>query len=87
MKKRRTLRYAIVLCALASGCAPMSENQCRTANWYQLGEHEGLFGQQPRIDVYSYQCARYQVQPSAQDYMDGWHDGLGERFKRTQIHM
>ena len=77
----------IALCAHAAGCAPMSESQCRTANWYQLGEQEALFGQQPRIEVYSYQCARYQVQPSVQGYMDGWRDGSGERFQRVQQHM
>lgn len=87
MSRRWKRRCVIGLCALAAGCASMSENECRTANWYQRGEQDALFGQQPRIEVYSYQCAAHQVQPSVQEYMDGWHDGSFERFSRVQQHM
>ena len=73
----------IALCALAAGCASMSENQCRTANWYQQGETDGLLGQQARLDQYKYQCAKYQVLPVENDYLAGWSDGYAEYNRRV----
>jgi Protein of unknown function (DUF2799) len=78
---------AIALCALGTGCASMSDNECRTANWYQRGEQDGLIGLQPRLDMYSSQCARHGVQPAASDYMQGWQSGNFEHFKRSDQHM
>ena len=53
----------------------MSDSDCRSANWRQRGEQDGVAGLQPRIDVYSSQCTRYGVQPPASDYMQGWESG------------
>ena len=78
---------AIGLCALGAACASMSEDECRTTNWYQRGEQDGVRGLQPQLDLYSGQCSRHRIQPSAQEYMDGWHSGAFEHFKRTDQHM
>jgi hypothetical protein len=68
---------------LAAGCAGMSDTECRSANWYELGEREALvYGIQPQIDQYSYQCSRHGVQASSTDYMAGWVVGNGERIRR-----
>ena len=57
----------------AAGCAGMSDTECRSANWYELGEREALvYGLQPQIEIYEQQCSRYGVQPAAKDYMAGW---------------
>ena len=68
----------IALCALAAGCASMSESQCRATNWYQQGEYDGLLGLQAKIDQYAQQCGRYQVQPAEKDYLAGWNYGYSE---------
>jgi hypothetical protein len=78
---------AIALCALGAGCASMSDNECRSANWYERGMQDGLIGLQPRLDVYSSQCTRYGVQPAANDYLEGWQSGNFEHFKRSDQHM
>jgi hypothetical protein len=68
---------------LAAGCAGMSDPECRSANWYELGEREALlYGIQPQIDQYAHQCSRYGVQASSTDYMAGWVVGNGERIRR-----
>jgi Zn-finger nucleic acid-binding protein len=74
---------AVALCALAVGCAAMSESQCRATNWYDQGEYDGLLGQQAKIDQYAYQCAKYQVRPAENDYLSGWAEGYAEYNKRV----
>ena len=71
-REQTMMRYAVVLCAMLAGCAPMSETQCRSTDWYQQGERDALTGNRPKIDLYAHQCAGYQVQPSEKDYMEGW---------------
>ena len=77
------MRYAVVLCALLAGCASLNETQCRSTDWYQQGEQDGLMGNRPKIDLYAHQCAGYQVQPAEKDYMAGWVVGYAEWNKRV----
>jgi hypothetical protein len=66
------------------GCALMGETECRSTDWYALGERDGLiYGSRPRIDQYADQCGRHGVQPSEKDYMAGWTDGYREFEKRV----
>ena len=37
---------------LLSGCAAMSVEQCKTANWFNVGEKDGAAGQESRLDKY-----------------------------------
>jgi Protein of unknown function (DUF2799) len=74
---------AIALCALSAGCASMSENECRTTNWYDRGAYDGLLGLQARIDQYAYLCSKYQLQPAQQDYLAGWAVGYAEYNTRV----
>ena len=61
----------------------MTEQECRSANWYELGERDALiYGQQPRIDQYAFQCQRFGVQPAEKDYISGWTVGDRERAVR-----
>lgn len=77
-------RYLLPLAFLSlTGCAGMSESDCRGANWAQLGERDGIAGNPPRIDVYSYQCGRHSVQAAEKDYLDGWWVGHAEYTRRA----
>ncbi len=70
-------------CILAAGCVSMSDAECRSANWYDLGERDALiYGLRPQIDQYAHQCAKYGVQPPEKDYLAGWFDGDRERAVR-----
>ena len=69
---------------LAAGCAAMSESECRSASWYELGEREALiYGLRPQIDQYAYQCAKHGIAASEKDYIAGWLVGNGERIRRA----
>ncbi len=41
---------------LLSGCAAMSVEQCKTANWFNVGEKDGAAGQESRLDKYYSSC-------------------------------
>lgn len=68
---------------LVGGCAAMSQSACGGANWYEVGERDGLNGVPPRIDIYAYQCSRQNVQVSTADYMNGWWIGNATYRDRT----
>jgi hypothetical protein len=77
----RFLLLAVTLAA--AGCAGMNDTECRSANWYDIGEREALiYGLRPQIDQYAYQCSKYGVEASEKDYMAGWVVGNGERIRR-----
>jgi Protein of unknown function (DUF2799) len=70
--------------ALLAGCASMSDQQCRTTNWYELGENDALvYGLRPRIDQFTYQCSKFGVQPDEKQYLAGWQVGAWEHSIRV----
>ena len=79
----RWIKALPVLCVALSGCASMSEPDCRASNWYQLGERDALiFGLRPQIDQYAHQCARFGAMPDEKEYLSGWWVGDRERAVR-----
>ena len=69
-------------CAVLAGCA-MTEMQCRTANWAELGQRDGSMGMQPQVDQYLHQCGALGVKVADQDYMTSWRDAHREFIYRT----
>ena len=80
------MRRILLLCIALTGCAAMSESDCRSASWAQLGERDGLYGNRPRIDTYAYQCGRHGVNAAEKDYLDGWWIGNAEFARRSDSH-
>lgn len=75
---------ALSLTTSLAGCAGMQAGECRTSDWYALGERDALiYGLRPQIDQYAHQCAAHGVQPSEKDYLAGWFDGDRERAIRV----
>jgi hypothetical protein len=78
-----TRGLVLLVAALVAGCVSMTEAECRSTNWYQLGERDGLiYGMRPQIDQYAHQCSQFGVQPAEKDYITGWTDGYREHEKR-----
>ena len=75
-------RLLAVLALLLPGCAAMTENECRSADWYQLGYRDAdPYGLRPAIHVYEHQCKAW-VQANEADYLRGWVDGYREFSKK-----
>jgi len=78
------MRTALCLALLLTGCAALTEADCRSVSWYDLGKRDGdVYGMSPRIDQYSYQCDAYGVHADAAQYMRGW--GEGEQEYRSRL--
>ena len=78
------MRIALLFSLLIAGCATVvSEKECRTSDWYTLGESDALAGRQPQIERYADGCGQYAVKPQESDYMAGWQLGYSEWQLRT----
>jgi uncharacterized protein DUF2799 len=78
------MRAAFCLVLLLSGCAGLSEADCRSANWYDLGKRDGeTYGSRAMIDQYTQRCTAFGVKPDEARYMLGWDDGNMEYRQRT----
>ena len=75
---------ALGAAAWLGGCAtPMTEAECRAADWYQIGHADGdIYGIRPRIDQLAYQCQAFGVQAQEPIYIAGWVDGYREYLIR-----
>ena len=76
------MHRALLAVLSLSGCAAMSEGDCRVGDWYARGEQDALMGNRPRIELYADQCGRYQVRPSENEYLAGWAEGYA-LYNRT----
>jgi hypothetical protein len=72
-------------CLTLGGCVTMDASECRSANWYDIGFRDGLYGMQRTDFVYTEQCGKHGVQPDAAAYTKGWQEGVWEYDKR-KIH-
>ncbi len=63
--------------ALLGGCAAMSEQECRTADWREQGQRDALDGQ-PRSHLADLHeaCAKAGVVPHDGLYLEGWSRGV-----------
>ena len=74
-----TKALAAALLLAATGCAQMTETQCRASDWYQVGYRDAdIYGLRPQVDQYAYQCRAFGVQLAENQYMAGWVDGFRE---------
>ncbi|MBP9787330.1 MAG: DUF2799 domain-containing protein [Acinetobacter sp.] len=65
------------LSAVLSGCAAMNVEQCKTANWLNVGEKDGAAGHESRLDKYYASCQKANVVPNQSLYEKGYQQGLG----------
>jgi hypothetical protein len=66
----------IAFTALAS-CATLNEEQCQTANWYELGQSDGAAGQPAsHIDSHRRACAEHNLPVDDTQWSVGWQQGI-----------
>lgn len=77
MKKITSAATAVIALVL-SGCASMTPEQCRIADWYQVGMEDGSAGRaaQSRLGEYAKDCAEVGVRPDAGRFQQGWEAGI-----------
>ena len=76
------MKLLLTACALAlSGCVTLSAEDCRSTDWYKLGDRDGVSGSQLLLDKYTQQCAAHGAKVNDARYLEGWRDGVAR--KRT----
>lgn len=73
------MKFIVVLSTftvLLSGCAAMSIEQCKTANWFNVGEKDGSSGSSPHLDQYYSACQKANIIPNQNLYEKGYQKGL-----------
>lgn len=74
MVKKGALLSCLVLGL--SGCASISEDQCRLGDWYAIGLQDGFEGEPNKAAKYSGDCAEYKVAVDNAKYVEGRNEGL-----------
>ncbi len=68
---------AVTGVVLLSGCATMSEDQCRVGDWGGQGWRDGAAGHSvSRLDDHAKACAKYGAAPNMSAYLASREDGL-----------
>lgn len=67
----------LVVCLYLSGCATLSESECRTEDPYGIGQRDGQRGELPsRLLKHQEACARYGISLDSGRYRQGYQQGL-----------
>lgn len=70
------------LLLLLSACASYDADECRGADWYDLGFRDAIFGLQPQNEVYAGGCERHGIKVDVARYSLGWREGSWEAAQR-----
>ena len=73
------LLLIVLIASIASGCASMSGNECKTADWESVGYQDGTRGYNSgRVAEHSEACAKVGITPDRELYEEGRNRGLEE---------
>lgn len=68
---------ALTLAAALAGCASLSRDECRSADWYAIGAEDGARGRAlERLGEHRRACAEFGISPDAERYIAGRREGL-----------
>ncbi len=66
-----------MLLGVLPGCATLSENECRSADWYEIGERDGSAGHsRSRVEEHAEACRKLGIIPDRSAYYSGREQGL-----------
>ena len=73
----------LLLPALLAGCAGLSETECRSSNWAELGRRDGSMGVNQQVDQYAHRCAGFGVKVDETAYLQAWREAYSDWAMRT----
>jgi hypothetical protein len=76
-KEAAMIRLLPLLLLTLAGCATLNEDECRTADWQELGRKDGRAGySQSRLADHHEACGKHGVKPDERRYAEGRKEGL-----------
>lgn len=85
MKPKLASPVLTISAALLAGCAGMSDAECRSANWYDVGWRDARFKLQSQDTLYAAQCERFGIKIDTAGYEKGYREGRWEFPDRTPL--
>lgn len=77
MRNFKTSTAALACSLLIAGCASMSEDECRHADWYDQGMRDGQQGSAlSRVESHREACSKVGVAPDFARYQEGHRVGI-----------
>ncbi len=77
MKRAISLISMLFLGLWLNGCATLSKDECRTADWRTIGYEDGSRGfSSQRISDHREACAEYGIAPDFDSYLAGHNEGI-----------
>lgn len=70
---------AVILSALVvlTSCATLNEDQCRTVQWFDLGQQDGAAGRgEGHIEEHRRSCAEHKLPVDEDQWRTGWEQGI-----------
>jgi len=73
----KTLFLTLPLLTLLNACSTLSEKECHSSDWHQLGTQDGHVGlPERRLEDYATSCEEYGIRPDTKQYQAGREIGL-----------
>ncbi|WP_051259052.1 DUF2799 domain-containing protein [Chitinibacter tainanensis] len=66
----------VALLLLTTGCASLSDSECRTGDWYSIGLRDGQNGYSSQVAEHAKACRKQRVAPDLEQYNRGREEGL-----------
>ncbi len=77
---RAGFTFATLAMLALTGCATLSENDCRGGDWYSIGQRDGAAGRtEDYVSQHTAACLKFGVAPDHERWLEGRERGL-ERF-------
>jgi len=77
MRKYWRIAALLLAASIGGGCATMSESECISADWREVGRNDGLEGRrQTQLGRHHDACGEYGITPDRDEYMAGREAGL-----------
>lgn len=74
---RASWAMAVAAVVTLTGCATLSEQECKTADWGRLGYQDGAAGHsESRLASHAEACQKIGIRPNAQLWRAGWDQGV-----------
>jgi hypothetical protein len=68
--------YLLFVITLITACASLSEKDCKSASWSEIGKKDGSRGMSSnRLGSHTEACAEYGITPNVQEYKSGYTQG------------
>ncbi|MCX7545006.1 DUF2799 domain-containing protein [Marinicella gelatinilytica] len=77
LRQVKVMVMVMLLAGIMSGCATLNENECLSADWYQIGFSDGVKGEpETYLEKHRKACSKHGVRTDLSEWLTGREAGL-----------